>query len=85
MSEHEELLDAILEEGKEVSLTITITDCKQARCLLRSLLKKENTQLGFQVNSIGFINEVKFYKEKFEKLKELTKNYDLAVSSILKN
>ena len=83
--EAQENIEAILEEGKEVSLTIVIKDKFKARCILRSLFWNHNNDFGFHVTSLGLINEIKFFKDKLERVREAQEAFESELDKILKS
>lgn len=81
--EAREIIEAILEEGKEVSLTIVIKGKVKARCILKSLLWGHDNDFGFHVTSLGFINEVKFFKDKLERVRKAQEAFESELDKIL--
>lgn len=85
MDDSENLINAILEEGKEITINIKIVDSKKARCILKSLFHKESSGFGFVVNEVGFINQVDFLQSKLNTLKTITELHHQEVMKIYRD
>lgn len=85
MSDSENLINAILEKDKEITINIKIVDSEKSRCILKSLFHKDSSGFGFVVTSVGFINQVDFLQSKIELLKLKTDAYHQEVKEIYEN